>query len=204
MPIVHAFHVVPTLPPPLDCLRKLAYNLHWAWDHEAIALFARLDRQLWEQSGHNPVAMLGEVSQQRLNEAAQDESFMAAVEAACRRADAYLQSSDTWFRRTYGDLAAPKPLIAYFSMEFGIAECLPIYSGGLGVLSGDHLKSASDLGLPLVGVGLLYQQGYFKQTLSPDGWQQETYPENDFYSMPLQAVLNEKGEPLKVCLDLPG
>ncbi|HZT44299.1 MAG TPA: alpha-glucan family phosphorylase [Chthonomonadaceae bacterium] len=204
MPIVHAFHVVPTLPPPLDCLRKLAYNLHWAWDHEAIALFARLDRQLWEQSGHNPVAMLGEVSQQRLNEAAQDESFMAAVEAACRRADAYLQSSDTWFRRTYGDLAAPKPLIAYFSMEFGIAECLPIYSGGLGVLSGDHLKSSSDLGLPLVGVGLLYQQGYFRQTLNADGWQQERYPNNDFARMPLQLERDAKGDPQCVTLDFPG
>jgi len=204
MPIVHAFHVVPTLPPPLDGLRALAYNLHWAWDHEAIALFERLDPDLWEQSGHNPVEMLGAVSQQRLNAAAQDESFLAGVEQAGRRAEAYLQSEDTWFRREVGDLAVPKPLIAYFSMEFGIAECLPIYSGGLGVLSGDHLKSSSDLGLPLTGVGLLYQQGYFRQTLNADGWQQERYPNNDFTRMPLLPERDPQGEPLRVTLDFPG
>ncbi|CEK19486.1 alpha-glucan family phosphorylase [Chthonomonas calidirosea] len=204
MPKIRAFHIVPALPEPLQKLRTLAYNLRWAWDHETIELFRSLDRNLWEQCEHNPVRMLSLISQERLTEAAADDAFLAGVDHVHYSLQTYLTTTNTWYRRQWADKLPPETCIAYFCMEFGLTECLPIYSGGLGVLAGDHLKSASDLGLPLVGVGLLYQQGYFKQTLSPDGWQQETYPENDFYSMPLQAVLNEKGEPLKVCLELPG
>jgi starch phosphorylase len=204
MPTVHAFHVVPALPEALRGLRDLAFNLRWAWDHETIEFFRRLDRDLWEQSGHNPVRMLGTISQDRLREAARDDAFLAQMDRVLRSNESYMRAANTWFRRVHADALKQKIRIAYFSMEFGITECLPIYSGGLGVLSGDHLKSSSDLGLPLVGVGLLYQQGYFRQYLNSDGWQQERYPENDFYNMPLQPEQNAQGEPLRISVDFPG
>src|SRR5579871_787088 len=204
MPNVHAFHVVPALPDALQGLRSLAFNLRWAWDHETIEFFRRLDRELWETSGHNPMRMLGTISQERLREAAQDETFLAQLDRVLRSQENYLKASNTWYLRTHPEAIAQDTRIAYFSMEFGLTECLPIYSGGLGVLSGDHLKSSSDLGLPLVGIGLLYQQGYFRQYLNADGWQQERYPENDFYNMPIQPMRDGKGEPLRVSVDFPG
>ncbi len=200
----HAFHVVPDLPEPLAKLREIAYNLRWAWDHESIELFRRLDRTLWEKSGHNPVKMLGNISQARLKEAAQDEAFLGQLERVSRSNYAYLNSTTTWFRRTHPELLHNGFNIAYFSMEFGITECLPIYSGGLGVLAGDHMKSSSDLDLPLAGVGLLYQQGYFRQYLNADGWQLQRYPENDFYNMPIEAIRTQDGTPLTVSVALPG
>ena len=202
MPTVHSFHVVPSLPESLRGLRDIAYNLRWAWDPETIDLFYNLDPDLWEQTGHNPVRMLGSIAQDRLQNAAQDEAFLAQLDRIGRGLDSYMQSRTTWFQRNHPDKTDVR--IAYFSMEFGLTECLPIYSGGLGVLSGDHLKSSSDLGLPLVAVGLLYQQGYFRQSLNTDGWQQERYPDNDFYNMPLQPERNAQGEPLCVALDFPG
>ncbi|HZP84904.1 MAG TPA: alpha-glucan family phosphorylase [Chthonomonadaceae bacterium] len=204
MPTVHAFHVVPALPQPLNCLRELAFNLRWAWDHDTIEFFRRLDRDLWEQSGHNPVRMLGTIAQSRLREAAQDETFVAHMDRVCRSQESYLHAANTWFRRVHGDALKSGFRVAYFSMEFGITECLPIYSGGLGVLAGDHLKSSSDLDLPLAGVGLLYQQGYFRQYLNADGWQQERYPENDFYNMPLQPERDAQGNPVRISVDFPG
>jgi glycogen phosphorylase len=204
MPHVHAFHVVPALPESLDRLRALAYNLRWSWDHETIELFRRLDRDLWETSGHNPIRMLGTISQDRLRDLAADDAFLADVDRAHYSLETYLRAGSTWYKRNYAAKLPPETRIAYFSMEFGLTECLPIYSGGLGVLAGDHLKSASDLGLPLVGIGLLYQQGYFRQYLNTDGWQQERYPDNDFYNMPIQRERNERGEPIQVCIDLPG
>ena len=200
----HTFHVVPALPASLDRLRTLAFNIQWAWNHEAIELFRRLDRELWEQSGHNPVRMLGTISQERLREVAQDDSFLADLDRIAFGLDNYMRAGTSWFKRNFEDKTPPETRIAYFSMEFGLTECLPIYSGGLGVLSGDHLKSASDLGIPLVGVGLLYQQGYFRQFLNPDGWQQERYPVNDFYNMPMQIQMDANGNPLRVCVDFPG
>jgi len=204
MPQVHSFHVVPALPDSLRPLRTLAYNIRWAWDIEASELFQRLDRELWEQTEHNPVRMLGSISQQRLQEAAQDESFLAHMDRASRSLESYLKSNSTWFQRTHAATTDPKTRIAYFSMEFGLTECLPIYSGGLGVLAGDHLKSASDLGIPLVGIGLLYQQGYFRQRLNADGWQQERYPENDFYNVPVQPEAGPDGRPIRVEVQFPG
>lgn len=192
---VHTFTVVPALPDKLQRLRELAYNILWSWDHETIDLFRRLDRDLWEDSGHNPVLMLGTIAQDRLDRAARDDGFLAQLERICQRFDRYMEQT-TWYQKTYGK--SGEPLIAYFSAEFGLTECLPNYSGGLGVLSGDHLKSASDLGLPLVGVGLLYQQGYFRQYLNVDGWQQETYPTNDFYNMPLHLERYEDGRPVTI------
>ena len=193
---VHVFQVVPCLPAPLEGLRTLAYNLRWAWDHNTIELFRRLDRDLWESTGHNPVRMLGLVDQAQLEAAAHDESFLAHLERTVRALDAYLAAESTWFRRTYGKTG--EVLVAYFSAEFGLTECLSIFAGGLGVLAGDHLKSASDLGVPLLGIGLLYQQGYFRQYLNAAGWQQESYEDNDFQNLPLTLENRTDGTPVTV------
>ncbi len=193
---VQVFQVIPSLPAALEGLRELAYNLRWAWDHDTIELFRRLDGDLWESTGHNPVLMLGSIDQAELDTAARDESFLAHLERTLNELHAYLTSSSTWFHRSYGSPGTT--LVAYFSAEFGLTECLSIFAGGLGVLAGDHLKSASDLGIPLVGVGLLYQQGYFKQYLNPAGWQQETYEDNDFQNLPLTLELRPDGQPLTI------
>ena len=198
---VHTYHVVPSIPERLMNLKDLAFNLRWAWDHETIALFRRLDRDLWEATGHNPVLMLGTIEQSRLREAEGDESFLAHLERVHKDYERYM-TEPAWFQKAYPEFKDLR--IAYFSAEFGLTECLPIYSGGLGILAGDHLKSASELGLPLVGVGLLYQKGYFRQYLNVDGWQQERYPTNDFYNMPLQPVRKEDGRPVFVELQLLG
>jgi starch phosphorylase len=214
---IRTFNVSPSLPAQLEPLRKLAYNLHWDWNVETKDLFRRLDRDLWESSRHNPVLMLGTISQQRLNEVAEDEGFLAQMERASRQLDDYLKERN-WFRKHRGQKSALSPehspertdqaqtpdCYAYFSAEFGLTDCLPIYSGGLGVLAGDHLKSASDLGIPLVGIGLLYQEGYFSQYLNADGWQQERYPINDFYNMPLHLERNPDGSELRISVDYPG
>ena len=198
---VHAYTVIPALPPELAPLRELAYNLHWTWDHLLIDAFRRLDRDLWEQSGHNPAAMLGAVPQQRLAELAADPAYLAYLERCYTHHDEYLKSP-SWFQRAHGDSKDVR--IAYFSAEFGLTECVRVYSGGLGVLSGDHMKSSSELGIPLVGIGLLYQQGYFRQYLNADGWQQEQYPKNDFASMPIYPVRQPDGSQLVVKVPFPG
>jgi starch phosphorylase len=206
----HTFRVIPSLPDKLERLRQLAHNLWWSWNHEAIELFRRLDRDLWESTGHNPVLMLGSIRQERLEKVAEDDGFMAHCHRVCREFDRYLASRGTWYQKTYGHAAKQGPStdsdhrIAYFSAEFGLTESLGIYAGGLGILAGDHLKSASDLGLPLIGVGLLYQQGYFRQYLNPDGWQQELYPENDFYNLPLTLERQLSGAPLLIEVEYPG
>ncbi|MCI0402532.1 MAG: DUF3417 domain-containing protein, partial [Acidobacteria bacterium] len=177
----------------------MAYNLMWTWDDELRAVFRRVDRALWDQSYQNPVLMLGSVSQERLEELVNDDSFMSFFQRSYKRMREYLDEP-TWWDKRYPE----KPLVAYFSAEFGISESLPIYSGGLGVLSGDHMKGASDLGLPLAGVGLLYQQGYFRQYLTSDGWQQESYPTNDFYNLPVQQERGADGLPVKVEISIAG
>ncbi len=197
---VATVEVIPNLPPSLERLRDLAYNLRWSWDHETIALFRRLDRDLWTQTERNPVAMLGLISQETLQAAAQDEAFLAHLDRVCSRFDAYMNpSSKTWFAQHYDEV--DQPIIAYFSMEYGLTECLRNYSGGLGVLSGDHLKSASDLGLPLVGIGILYEEGYFHQYLNADGYQQQSYPINDYANLPVKPVTN--GDGTQLVLDVP-
>ncbi len=199
---IHTFTVVPKLPARLQCLHELAYNLFWAWDREAIELFRRLDRDLWETTNHSPVQMLGRISQTQLEATAEDDSFIAHMDRVYSNFKAYMNGeSPTWYEKNYGDHL--QPCIAYFSAEFGITDCMPIYSGGLGVLAGDHLKSSSDLGLPLIGIGLLYQQGYFRQYLNADGWQQESYPNNDFYNMAVEQELREDGTPVTVTLEYP-
>lgn len=199
---IHTFTVVPSLPPELECLRELAYNLRWSWDHESIQLFRRLDRSLWEETNHNPVLMLGTIRQAYLRAAAADRGFLAHLERVCERFHRYLEQS-TWYDQCISECPGGR-CIAYFSAEFAIAECIPVYAGGLGILAGDHLKSASDLGLPMVGVGLLYQEGYFRQYLSADGWQQESYPINDLYNMPLRIRRDEDGNPLIISVEFPG
>jgi glycogen phosphorylase len=199
---VHTFSVIPKLPASIERLRELAYNLRWSWNHDTIALFRRLDSDLWEASGHNPVKMLGILDQKHLEEAVADESFMAHFERVISDFDDYMQGKTSWYRKTHGD--AHNPQVAYFSAEFGLTECLSIFAGGLGILAGDHLKSASDLGVPLVGVGLLYQQGYFQQYLNPAGWQQESYEDNDFHTFPATLVLGSDGKPLTIEIFYPG
>jgi starch phosphorylase len=196
------FTVVPKLPPGLEKLRDLAYNLRWAWNHDTIELFRRLDSDLWESSDHNPVAVLGTIDQHRLEEAAADDAFLGHLDRVGRDFDEYMNASTSWFRRRHSRAGAP--LIAYFSAEFGITESLSIFAGGLGVLAGDHLKSASDLGAPLVGAGLLYQQGYFRQYLNAAGWQQEAYEDNDFLSLPLTLERSPDGTPLLISVRLAG
>ena len=194
------FLIKAVLPPELEDLRRLAYNLYWSWNYEAIELFRYLDRDLWRLSDNNPVKMLGMIKQDKLSQALNDEGFMAHLSRVIKSLDDYL-GGQTWFESKYGKV--DKPQIAYFSMEFGLAECLPIYSGGLGILAGDHLKSASELGIPLAGVGLLYQRGYFQQYLNADGWQQETYPDNDFYNLPIQPMLDDNRIPILVDVEFP-
>jgi len=198
---VRTFQVRPLLPEPLKPLEEIAYNLRWSWDHETIALFRRLDRDLWESSGHNPVLMLNTISQETLHEAAQDEAFLVQQDRVRRDLESYMAIRGN-LREKIGP--SPRPLVAYFSMEFGITECLPIYSGGLGILAADHLKSSSDLALPLIGVGLMYQKGYFRQYLSPEGWQVEHYRVNDFSTLPVRLYRDEKGEPLRTTVELAG
>jgi starch phosphorylase len=199
---IREFTVVPSLPPPLECLRRLAYNLRWAWDHDTIELFRRLDSELWESTGHNPVLMLGTIDQAQLEAAAKDESFLAHLDRTASELDAYLNAESTWYRRLESNTDGL--LVAYFSAEFGLTECLSVFAGGLGVLAGDHLKSASDLGVPLVGVGLLYQQGYFRQYLNAAGWQQESYDDNDFQNLPLSLERRNGATPLTIGVSFDG
>lgn len=198
---VRIFSVTPALPGPLEPLRALAYNLRWSWSHDAIELFRRLDRDLWESSGHNPIRMLGTINQSQLEEAGRDPAFLAHMDRVSDDFKEMVESSSCWFDRGYPN---GRPQIAYFSAEFGLTECLSIYAGGLGLLAGDHLKSSSDLGIPLVGVGLLYQQGYFRQYLNQGGWQQEAYEDNDFYNLPLRPCRDGEGHESIISVDFPG
>lgn len=216
---IRTFNVTPSLPERLEPLRDLAYNLHWDWNVDAKDLFRRLDRDLWESSRHNPILMLGTISQKRLQEVAEDEGFIAQLERASQQLEDYRHQL-TWYHKrrkgvaqgqasseendSYYSPHSAQDCYAYFSMEFGLADCIPVYSGGLGVLAGDHLKSASDIGLPLVGVGLLYQEGYFSQFLNADGWQTERYPINDFYNMPLHLERHPDGTEIRIEVDYPG
>lgn len=183
---ISTFKIRPSLPSPLAPLSEIAYNLRWSWDHGAIALYRRLDADLWEASGHNAVLFLGSLQQSQLEAAAKDVAFLAHLKGVAEQFEEYTRGEGTWFQREHAQDTHPH--VAYFSAEFGITECLSIFAGGLGVLAGDHLKAASDLGVPLAGVGLLYQQGYFRQYLNAAGWQQEAYEANDFHTLPIRQV----------------
>ncbi|WP_019931110.1 alpha-glucan family phosphorylase [Nocardia sp. BMG111209] len=192
MKALRRFTVRAHLPERLAALAELATNLRWSWHTPTQDLFAELDRDLWARVGHDPVRILGEVPAARLDELAGDEVYARAVDAAAADLQDYL-TRPRWFGRQE---SGPR-CIAYFSMEFGVTEVLPNYSGGLGILAGDHLKAASDLGLPLIGIGLLYRSGYFRQSLTADGWQVEHYPALDPQGLPLR-LLTESGAPVLV------
>jgi starch phosphorylase len=197
---VRTFLVKPALPEPLKDLREIANNVFWAWDPEVVDLFRRIDPNLWSQCNHNPVRLLGTVSQGRLEDLSRNEGFLYQL-SQMKEKLTELINRPTWYDRVYG--RQKQTVIAYFSAEFGIHESIPIYSGGLGVLAGDHLKSASDLGVPLVGVGLMYQKGYFRQYLNSDGWQQEHLEENDFYEMPQELVRSQDNKPIIIDISFP-
>src|SRR5579862_5583302 len=196
---IKEFMVRPALPEPLHRLPELGMNVMWSWNHFIRSLFRRLDAALWKKSGHNPVVLLGQVSQEALERAAGDPRFLALYRRACEIHDSYLAAEAP--SRT---LTQPPILTAYFSMEYGLIDCMPIYSGGLGVLSADHLKAASDVQVPLVGVGLLYQRGFLQQTLDPGGWQRERTPVNDFHALPVTPLTGADGGDVTVSVTLAG
>jgi len=197
---IREFKVVPSLPEPLQPLLSVARNLWWSWHDEAVELFVRIDPGLWTRSGHNPVRLLGSAAQARLEELARDESFLRQVNDIHASMVEHLERQ-SWYQKSYAE--DDDCQIAYFCAEFGLTECFQIYSGGLGLLAGDHLKSAAELGVPLVGVGLLYRNGYFQQYLNADGWQQEFYPELDFTNLPTRPVHDAKGDQVVVSVELP-
>ncbi|MGD9622702.1 MAG: alpha-glucan family phosphorylase [Mycolicibacterium sp.] len=204
MKALRRFTVRAYLPERLSALDRLSVNLRWSWDKPTQDLFAAIDPGLWRRVGCDPVAMLGQVRPGRFEELAADESFVRRLDDRAAELDDYL-TSPRWYQQRAAesdDPALPNG-IAYFSMEFGVAEVLPNYSGGLGILAGDHLKSASDLGVPLIAVGLHYQHGYFRQSLSADGWQHEGYPSLDPQGLPLRLLTDSRGEAVLVELALP-
>ncbi len=191
------FNVTPSIPPALKPIEELAYNLWHVWNYEAEALFSRIDPDLWKEVDHNPVALLRKVSQERINELKKDDGFMSHMERVYKDFRRYIEEK----KRISIDGREVNFTVAYFSMEYGIAESLPIYSGGLGILAGDYFKSSSDLNLPVVGIGLMYQKDYFRQYLNPDGWQQENIVTLNVHSMPMKLLRNGE-KPLEVLAEL--
>jgi starch phosphorylase len=201
---IRRFSVRTVLPEPIAALGELASNLRWSWHPATRDVFSEIDPQRWAAVHQDPVAMLSALSANELQSLASNEVFVARVHAAAHDLATYL-SKPRWYQNWAAGVEGGAPAsIAYFSPEFGITEVLPQYSGGLGILAGDHLKSASDLGVPVVGVGLFYQTGYFKQSLNRDGWQQETYPVLDPDDLPLALLREADGTPCSITIDLPG
>ena len=200
MNVIGKVTVLPQLPPPIARLSELAYNLYWSWTPHAQRLYQDLSPELWERFQHNPVRLLLEVDQGRLNAAAQDAEYLGRYAAVMADFDAYMGKKDTW---AVSNAQNMKP-VAYFSMEYAFHESLPIYSGGLGVLAGDHCKSASDLNIPFTAVGMLFHQGYFRQLFDKDGWQNEAYDELDLTTLPIKPALNGAGEEVRVSVRIAG
>ena len=197
----HSFEVVRELPPELEGLKELAYNLRWTWHHDTQQLFRDADAELWRATDQNPVEVINQLTDERVDDLLKDEVYLARLQLCVKDLREYM-AAETWFDRQYpGERLQTS--VAYFCFEFGISESIPIYSGGLGVLAGDHLKAASDLGIPLTGIGLLYSRGYFRQQLNPDGWQVEVYPQHDFYRMALTLVRGDDGNPTRVRVEFP-
>ncbi|HEY0637352.1 MAG TPA: alpha-glucan family phosphorylase [Pseudonocardiaceae bacterium] len=203
MRALRRFTVRAQLPEPLSALEALATNLRWTWHPPTQDLFAALDPETWAAVGGDPLRLLGEIPPARLTDLAGDENVVARTRALAEDLERYL-TEPRWYQQRREEDGSLPVSIAYFSMEFGVSEVLPNYSGGLGVLAGDHLKAASDLGVPLIGVGLLYRSGYFRQSLSLDGWQLEHYPSLDPQGLPLQLVTDGDGAPVLVHVAMPG
>lgn len=200
---IHTLSVSTRFSSPFERLDELLRNVHWTWDQKTIDLFRQIDPVLWERTNHSPLRLLAELGEERLGRLAEDEAFMQEYREALGRLDAYV-GSQGWYHREYTQSGSESgETIAYFSAEFGIHESLPLYSGGLGVLSGDHTKSASDLGLPMVGVGLLYQMGYFHQRITHEGLQLESYERNDPSFLPITRIRDEEGRGVTVTVETP-
>jgi starch phosphorylase len=193
--------VNPQLPKSINRLSEIANNLWWAWNSEYLRLFKEIDIDLWENIGKNPVKFLKQVSQEKLEQAAANQQFIKEYNKIVEDFDAYMNSKSTWFSKKYPN--SKNELIAYFSAEYGLDEIVPIYSGGLGILSGDHLKSASDLGVPLVAVGLLYKNGYFNQKINKYGDQENIYRNIDLYNLPILPVKDKNGNELIIDVKFP-
>lgn len=203
MNIIGKLSVFPKLPVQIKRLHDVAFNLWWSWETEAQSLFASIDPDQWEAVSHNPVKLLRTVQQDKLDAAAADPQFLKQYKAVLAAFDTYMDpNAVTWFGSNHG--ARRNEVIAYFSAEFGLHEALPIYSGGLGILSGDHCKAASDLNLPFIGVGFLYPQGYFIQRIDASGMQQAVYEKIDFSEMPVTPATDQNGNPVLINVDLPG
>ncbi len=199
------------LPKRIHKLGELAYNLWWTWHPESQRIFQRIDNVLWEQVYHNPVKFLRQAPRKALANAAKDSRTLDMYDRTLRDFTNYMHSKEsvngngkTWYQQFKGAWPAKKGPVAYFSFEYGLHESLPMYSGGLGVLAGDHLKEASDMGVPLVGVGFLYLQGYFRQRITEDGWQEANYDQLDFEQLPITQVHDAAGDPLVLCVEMPG
>jgi len=201
MYVFNRITVNPQLPKKINRLSEIANNLWWSWNTDFLKLFKNIDMDLWERIGKNPVKFLRLVSQEKLEEAARNNAFVKEYDRIVANFDGYMNSKNTWFAKNYQN--NKEDLIAYFSAEYGLDETLPIYSGGLGILSGDHLKSASDLGLPFVAVGLLYKNGYFHQKINAQGVQESHYTNIDLDNLPILPVKNENGEDVIIDIKLP-
>ncbi len=191
------------LPYPLHSLVDIAFNFWWSWTSEQVSIFRSISPEKWEQYHHNPVKLLESLPEERLAQLATDPHYIKRVEDLASQFRQYIRATDTWATREASQFSARQP-VAYFSIEYGFGLCLPTYAGGLGILAADHLKSASDLGLPLVGVGLLYRQGYFHQCLNAEGWQEEQYWDYPVEELPLELCQDEEGETLTIEIQLGG
>ena len=201
MYIFNRITVNPQLPKRIEKLSEVANNLWWSWNTEFLRLFQKIDKDLWEGCNKNPVKFLKQVSQEKLEEASKNIFFLKEYDRVVDNFDAYINSKNTWFAKNHAK--NKDDLIAYFSAEYGLDQTIPIYSGGLGILSGDHLKSASDLGIPLVAVGLLYKNGYFNQKINGYGEQETEYKDIDLFDLPINPVKDEKGEDLIIYVKFP-
>lgn len=190
------------LPRRISRLGKIAYNLWWTYTPEAQRLFQRIDTELWERTYHNPIRFLRQVSHSRLDAVTRDRYYLDFYDRTLRSFDQYMERKDTWYNKAYPE--RPNHLVAYFSSEFGLHETLPIYAGGLGILSGDHLKGASDIGLPLVAVGFLYTMGYFFQHITEDGWQEARNVTLQFSELPILPITDSEGLPLTISVEMAG
>jgi starch phosphorylase len=193
---LQTFQVVPNIPKPLQFLETLSRNMWWCWNKDAIELFRRMEPPLWVETGRNPIVFLSKIPQNRFEKLAKDKGYLAHLKGVEEQFQNRVLDSAESAMHHFG----PQDTIAYFSMEFGIHESLPLFAGGLGILAGDHLKAASNFALPLTGVGLMYRRGYFRQYLNPDGWQQEAYPETDLYDLPVKRVRDEAGNELRIAV----
>ncbi len=191
-----------SLPRRIERLGELAYNLWWTWNPDVQRLYKRIDSDLWEETTHNPIQFLRKVERAKLNAVTHDSYYLDFYDRSLLAFDQYMEREDTWYQKNHGHI--DKEVIAYFSTEFGLHETVPIYAGGLGVLSGDHLKEASDLGLPLVAMGFLYTKGYFTQVISEDGWQEAQYAKLNFDELPVLPLVDNEEKPTTVSVELAG